>query len=48
MKGAGVLLAPLAALGIGVRALAAVLKLYRAYFAGGKLGAMWRKKFGKG
>lgn len=44
LRGAGVLLAPLAALGIGARAALATLKLYRAYAHGGILRPMLRRK----
>jgi GT2 family glycosyltransferase len=46
-RGAGVLLAPLAMAGVGVRALAAVLKLYRSYLRSGQMGQMWQRKFGR-
>lgn len=43
----GVLLAPLAVAGIGVRALAAVGKLWWRYFESGKAGTMLKRKLGK-
>ncbi|PQV62776.1 hypothetical protein B1R32_12223 [Abditibacterium utsteinense] len=46
MKGLGVLGAPLAALGIGVRAFLATLKLYRGYAAAGIFKVMVKRKVG--
>jgi len=46
-KGTGLLLAPLAVLGIGLRALAAVGKLYVSYFKNGMLGKMIERRFAK-
>ncbi len=43
-RGTGLLLAPIAALGIGARALSAVLKLYWRYFRGGSFGRMVKSK----
>lgn len=44
-RGWGLLLAPLAILGVGARAIASVFKLYYRYFQGGRFGAMFKKKF---
>lgn len=46
-RGAALLLAPFAVLGIGVRAFAAVVKLYYRYFQSGRFGAMFKKKMGR-
>jgi hypothetical protein len=44
MKGAGILLAPVAAAGIGMRALLSVLKLYRTYIKVGIFRPMVKRK----
>jgi hypothetical protein len=44
MKGAGILLAPVAAAGIGMRALLSVLKLYRTYIRVGSFRPMVKRK----
>jgi GT2 family glycosyltransferase len=46
-RGWGLLLAPVAVLGIGLRAAGAVLKLYSRYMRMGRFGQMLKRKFGK-
>lgn len=46
-RGVGLLIAPIAILGIGLRATGAVLKLYGRYFEQGNFGRMLKRKFGK-
>jgi GT2 family glycosyltransferase len=46
-RGWGLLLAPLAVLGVGVRAGGAVIKLYVRYFQSGRFGEMLKKKLGR-
>ena len=46
-RGWGLLLAPLALLGVATRAAAAVVKLYVRYFQGGRFGAMVKRKLGR-
>ena len=46
-RGWGLLLAPLAVLGVALRASASVFKLYTRYFQSGRFGAMLKKKLGR-
>lgn len=46
-RGTGLLIAPIAIIGIGLRATGAVLKLYGRYFRQGNFGRMLKRKFSK-